>query len=62
MSYNDHKLTDEEIELIVSKVCDNLEKKLYLNIGKGLLGMVWKTILIGLIAIAAYGAGMHFWK
>lgn len=59
---DNNKITEQEIDLIVEKVCDKLEKKLYLNIGKGLMGFVWKGVIIGLIALAAYGAGSGFFK
>ncbi len=62
MNNLEHKLSDEEIDIIVTKVCDNLEKKLYLNIGAGLMSLIWRAIVIGLIAIAGYGAGIHFFR
>lgn len=54
------RLSQEEIDEIVTKVCDKLEQKLYINIGYGIFGLAWKGILIGLIALAAYGVGVHF--
>lgn len=56
------KISEEEIDVIVDKVCDKLEKRLYLNIGQGIMSLAWKAILLGLIALAAYGAGAHFFK
>lgn len=56
------RLNEHEIDAIVDKVCDKLEKKLYLNIGKGLLGIAWKGIIVLLIAVAGYGAGIHWFK
>lgn len=56
------RLPEEDIEKIVDKVCDRLEKKLYLNIGKGALGIIWKVIVTIAIALAGYGAGVHWFK
>lgn len=58
----DTRLSEKEIDQIVDKVCDKLERKLYLNIGEGVLRFLWKAAILGLIAIAGYGAGTHFWK
>lgn len=57
-----HNLSEEDIEKIVDKVCDKLEKKLYLNIGRGAVGVLWKAVILGAIALASYGAGIHFFK
>lgn len=54
-------LNEEDIELIVDKVCEKLERKLYLNIGSGVFGLLWKGILVILIGVAAYGAGVKHW-
>jgi hypothetical protein len=56
------KLTTEEIDQIVDKVCDKLEKKLYLNVGRGALAVLWKIVLTLSIALAGYGAGTHWFK
>lgn len=55
MTHNDKpRLTDDDIELIVEKVCDRLEKRLYLNVGKGVIGILWKIFLTGAIILAGY--------
>jgi hypothetical protein len=58
----DKKLSEAEIEIIVDKICDKIERKFYVNVGQGLLTMVWKGFLLILVALAAYGAGIHFFK
>jgi len=55
-------ISEGDIEKIVDRVCDRLEKKLYLNIGRGALGIVWKIVVTLAIAIAGYGAGVHWFK
>lgn len=59
---SDQKLTEEEIDMIVDKVCSKLEAKLYLNVGQGIFGLIWKGVVVLLIAIAGYGAGIHIFK
>lgn len=56
------QLSEKQIEEIVDKVCDKLEKKLYLNLGKGMLAIVWKGVILVAIALAGYGAGVHWFK
>jgi len=51
-------LSNDDIDLIVDKVCKKLESKLYTNIGSGLFSLISKAVVILLIAIAAYGAGI----
>lgn len=55
-------LSEADVEKIVDRVCDRLEKKLYLNLGKGAVAVLWKIILTLGIAIAGYGAGVHLFK
>lgn len=56
------ELSDAEIDRIVDKVVDKLEKKIYINVGQGIVALIWRGIIIALLAIAAYGAGVHFFK
>lgn len=58
---NENKLSDDEMNVLAEKVCNKLEEKLYLNIGSGVLGLVWKGIIVAIIAIAAYGFGIKHW-
>lgn len=55
-------LSEEDIEKIVDHICEKLEKKLYLNLGRGALGMIWKILVTLAIAVAGYGAGVHWFK
>ena len=51
-------LSDEDIDTIVDKVCDKMESRLYNNLGQGVWGLAWRGILIGLLLLAAWGAGL----
>lgn len=57
----DHKLSEEQMNQLADKVCQRLEQKLYLNIGSGVLNLVWKGIVVAMIAVAAYGFGVKHW-
>ena len=49
-------LTDADVEAIVDALEGRLAKKIYNDVGKGVLGMVWKGVLVALVWLAAYGA------
>ena len=51
-------LTDEDVEAIV----DNLRKKFFINLGKGVWALAWKGIILLAVGIAIYGATHHFWS
>lgn len=57
-----HALTDLEIQKIAERVAVELEENLYNNVGKGVMSLVYKGILILLVVLAAYGAGMSWFK
>lgn len=62
MPHPEFRLSDEEIDKIVDKVCDKLETRIYHNVGRGVLGFVWRGIILLIIAVAGFGAGQHFLK
>ena len=57
-------LSEEDIDRIVAKVCDQIENRLYNNVGQGIVSLVWRGVLIGIIGLAAYGVSgqLHMWK
>lgn len=50
------RLTDDDVQAIVDAAEARIISNFYGNIGRGLWGLVWKAILVGAIALAAYGA------
>jgi hypothetical protein len=48
-------ISDEDAEAIAAALEDRLMKKFYADLGKGVWGMVWKVIVGGIVAVAAYG-------
>lgn len=58
----DRKLSEEEIEEISKKVVAEMEHRLYLNVGTGIIALAWKGIILIIIALAAYGMGHGMFK
>ena len=56
------KLTDAEIEAIAERVTEKLEDKLYTNVGQGVMGLVWRGVIIIMIGLAGYGVGHGLFK
>ena len=52
----DHALTKADIEALADELERVWSARFYGNLGRGVWGFVWRGILMGLIAIAAYGA------
>ena len=53
----DGRLSEEDRDAIARKVFARFQDQFYMNVGKGLWRLVWKVLILGLIAVAAYGAG-----
>ena len=53
----DGSLTEEDRDAIARRVFERFQEQFYMNVGKGVWKLVWRVILLALIAIAAYGAG-----
>jgi hypothetical protein len=56
MQEENRNLTDADVKAIVSGLEESIIKKLRIDVGKGVISIVWKSIIYVLIAIAAYGA------
>lgn len=56
------RLKPEDIDLIVDKVCDRIEEKIYKDVGRGILALAWRGILLIIVLVASYGVSGHFWK
>lgn len=53
---NGRNLTDADVQAIVAAFEARMTEKFYRDLGKGLLGLVWKGLLGAMIFVAAYGA------
>lgn len=49
-------LTDADVKAIVDGLEDRMVNKFYRDVGKGVWGVLWKTLVTGALIIAAYGA------
>lgn len=61
MENEERKLTDADVVSIVEQLERRVTERFYKDLGRGVWALAWKTIVIGLIALAAYGAasGRH---
>lgn len=55
-------LTEADVRAIAEQIEKGITQKFQLNVGRGVLAVVWKVILYTLIGLAAYGAGGGFKK
>ncbi|PRY07074.1 hypothetical protein [Paraburkholderia sp. BL25I1N1] len=55
-------LTEADVKAIAAQIEVGITQRFQLNVGRGVLALVWKVILYALIATAAYGAGGGFKK
>lgn len=46
-------LTDADVEMVAAALEKRLSQMFYLNLGKGVWGLVWKALIVGCIIIAA---------
>ena len=51
-----HGLSEEEIKAIAAELESRLVSRFYLNVGKGFWTLVWRGIMLALLALAVYGA------
>lgn len=60
----EHKrtLTDEDVRAIASQIETGITQRFQINVGRGVLALVWRFVLYLLIVTAAYGAGGGFKK
>jgi len=55
-------LTEDDVKAIAAQIENGITQRFQLNVGRGVLALVWRVVLYTLIAIAAYGAGGGFRK
>ena len=49
-------LTEADIDAIVDRLEERLEDRFFNNLGKGFWGLIWKSLVIIMLVLAAYGA------
>lgn len=48
-------LTDEDVKAVADELEHRLVARFYSNLGRGVWSLVWKAVVVGLLALAAYG-------
>lgn len=49
-------LSDEDVKAIAEQIESGITQRFQLNVGRGVLALVWKVVLYALIFIAGVGA------
>ena len=55
--HEERTISDADVEAIAAAMERRLEQRFVTDVGKGFLGFIRKALFLGLLAIAAYGAG-----
>jgi hypothetical protein len=55
-------LSDADVQAIAEQIERSFLRTFQLNVGRGVLGMVWRVFIYALVGLAAYGAGGGFKK
>lgn len=55
-------LTDDDVRAIVDEMERRATQRFQINVGKGVLGLAWRAMVILLIWLSAYGAGSGWLK
>lgn len=55
-------LTEDDVKAIVDELEHRAAQRFQINIGRGVLGLLWKVCLYLMIWLAAYGAAGGFKK
>ena len=56
----ERNLTDDDVKAIVDQMENRLAERFYGDLGRGVWSVVWKAIVVGMIAVAAYGSTKGF--
>lgn len=55
-------LSEADVTAIVNQLESSVVQRFQLNIGRGVIALVWKWVITGCLLLAAYGAGGGFRK
>jgi hypothetical protein len=53
-------LTEADVKAIVDELEKRAAQRFQINVGRGVLGLAWKALLLLLVWLAAYGAAGGF--
>jgi hypothetical protein len=57
---DNRNLTDADVEAITEALREKVIMEFYRDLGRGVWGLVWRAIVMAMIAIAAFGAVKEF--
>jgi hypothetical protein len=56
MEHEKRNLTDGDVEALAEALRCKVVKEFYQDLGRGVFALVWRAVVMALIAVAAYGA------
>ena len=57
---NNRLLTDEDVQAITDALEQRVVERFYGDLGKGVWTLVWRPIVLGILAVAVYGSTKGF--
>lgn len=57
---NNRLLTDEDVRAITDALEQRVVERFYGDLGKGVWTLVWRAIVLGILAVAVYGSTKGF--
>lgn len=56
MTEHKRNLTDDDIQALADAMEKKMVNRFYSNLGRGVWGIAWKILVVGILAVAAYGS------
>lgn len=53
---NERNLTDADVKALADEMEGRLVSRFYSNLGQGVWSVAWKLVVVGIIALVAYGS------
>jgi hypothetical protein len=60
MSDPARKLSEEDVTAVVDELERRIVERFFSNVGKGVWNLVWRGLIVLMVALAAYGAARGF--
>ena len=57
---DERNLTDDDVRAVVDQIEERMVERFYGDLGRGVWGIAWKAIVMGLVALATYGSVKGF--
>jgi len=56
MSQPTRNLTEDDVHAVVDELERRIVERFFSNVGKGVWNLVWRTLVVLMVVVAAYGA------